>query len=217
MNPASRRHRTFEDMNSKPPPAPDRGLTIRNVPTGAIAPRLWREVEEIFFLSAARQNFATAQDRQDFLARWTGYYLECEPEGVFLAIAARDRVAGYLTGCADSRGASRLYRDIPHYSLFEDCFEAYPAHFHVNCHPNFRNRGIGTRLVEAYLTHCARAGLPGVHVVTAPGARNVTFYRRCGLDVAVARSWQNQQLLLLARKFSAGIAPKRPAPSRQSR
>ena len=202
-------------MSSKPPPAPDRGLTIRNLPTGAISPRLWRAVEEIFFLSAARRDFATAADRRDFLTRWTGYYRECEPEGIFLAMAAHGRVSGYLMGCADSRGALRLYRDIPHYSLFEDCFEAYPAHFHVNCHPGFRNRGIGARLVEAYMTHCARAGLPGVHVVTATGARNVSFYRRCGLDVAVARSWQGRELLLLATRLGTGIAPKAPATDRR--
>ncbi len=198
-------------MSSKPPPAPDPGVTIGTIPTGATAPGLWHAIEEIFFLSAARQDFATAEDRHDFLTRWTGYYRECEPEGVFLAMASHGRVAGYLMGCADSRGALRLYRDISHYRLFEDCFEAYPAHFHVNCHPGFRNRGIGARLVETYITHCVRAGLPGVHVVTVPGARNVSFYRRCGLDVAVTRSWQGKELLLLAARLGTGIAPKPPA------
>ncbi len=191
-------------MNRKRPPASGPDVTIRTFPAGAMAPRRWREVEEIFFRSAARLDFASEQDKRDFLARWTGFYLESEPEGIFLAMAADRRVAGYLTGCADSRGASRLYRDIPYYSLFEDCFEAFPAHFHVNCHPDFRNQGVGTRLVEAYLAHCARAGLPGVHVVTAPGARNVTFYHRCGLDFALRRSWQGRQLLFLGAKLDPG-------------
>ena len=196
-------------MSGNSPASPENGVTIRTFPTGAITPELWRAVEETFFLSAARRDFVTEQEKNDFLVRWTGYYRECEPEGVFLALAADGRVAGYLTGCADSRGASRLYRDIPHYGLFEDCFEAYPAHFHVNCHPDFRNRGIGTRLVEAYLLHCVRAGLPGVHVVTAPEARNVAFYRRCGLDFVVERSWQGRQLLFLGTRLDAGKTPKR--------
>ena len=198
-------------MSSKLHPAADPGVAIRTFPAGDIAPGLWRAVEEIFFLSAARQGFATAQDRREFLVRWTGYYHECEPEGVFLGISKDGRVAGYLTGCADSKGASRLYRDIPHYRLFEDCFEAYPAHFHVNCHPDFRNRGIGTQLVGAYQAQCARAGLPGVHVVTAPGSPNVAFYRRCGLDFAVERSWQGRQLLFLGMRLDPGTANTPPA------
>ncbi len=192
-------------MSSQRPPAPDSRVTIRAFPAGASEPGLWRAVEEIFFLSAPRQDFATQEDRRNFLMRWTGYYRDCEPEGVFLAMTASGRVAGYLTGCMDSRGAIRLYRDIPHYGLFEDCFAAYPAHFHVNCHPGFRGRGIGTRLVETYAAQCARAGLPGVHVVTAPGARNVTFYHRCGLDFALRRSWQDRQLLFLGAKLEPGI------------
>ncbi len=203
-------------MSSKYPPGPKTGLHVRSFPTGAVALRLWRAVEEIFFLSTARRNFATEQEKQDFLARWTGYYRESEPEGVFLAMAADGRVAGYLTGCADSKSASRLYRDIPSYSLFEDCFEAFPAHFHINCHPDFRNQGIGTRLVEAYLAQCTRAGLPGVHVVTVPQARNVAFYHRCGMNFSVARGWHGQQLLFLGAQLGAGKTPKRLAAARRS-
>jgi hypothetical protein len=62
---------------------------------------------------------------------------------------------------------------------------------------------------EADLAQCARAGLPGVHVITAAGARNVAFYQRCGFDVSVARRWQAKKLLLLAARLSAGI-PKQP-------
>ena len=71
----------------------------------------------------------------------------------------------------------------------------------TTCHPRFRNRGVGTRLVEAYLERCARDGLPGVHVVTAAAARNVAFYRRCGFDVSATRRWQDEELLFLAARL----------------
>jgi GNAT superfamily N-acetyltransferase len=170
-------------------------------PGAAIDPGLWRAVEEIFFLSAGPRDFATPEDRREFLERWTGYYRACEPEGILLALGRSGRVAGYLTGCRDSRGALRLYRDIPYFDLFEDYFEAFPAHFHINCHPRYRNKGIGTRLVTAYLERCADQGLPGVHVVTAAAARNVVFYRRCGFAVSVTRRWRGEDLMLLAARL----------------
>jgi GNAT superfamily N-acetyltransferase len=188
-------------VNSNAPPAPDPEFAITTLAAGTIEPGMWRAVEEIFFLSAARRDFATPDDRREFLDRWTGYYRECEPESLFLAIAPSGRVAGYLTGCVDSRAAARLYRDIPYFGLFEDYFEAYPAHFHINCHPRFRNRGIGTRLVEAYLERCARDGLSGVHVITAAAARNVAFYRRCGFDFSATRHWRGEDLLFLATRL----------------
>jgi GNAT superfamily N-acetyltransferase len=188
-------------MNSDDPPLPDPEFTITTLAAAASEPGSWRAVEEIFFLSAAPRDFATPDDRRDFLERWTGYYRECESESIFLAIDPRGRVAGYLTGCADSCAAARLYRDIPYFGLFEDYFAAYPAHFHINCHPRFRNRGIGSRLVAAYLERCARDGLPGVHVVTAAAARNVAFYRRCGFDVSATRRWRDEELLFLAARL----------------
>ena len=82
--------------------------------------------------------------------------------------------------------------------------------------PGFRGQGIGTRLVEAYLALCARAGLPGVHVVTAPGSRNVAFYHRCGLDFALRRSWQGRQLLFLGVCLGPDKAPGHPAATREN-
>ena len=188
-------------MNGNAPPAPAADFTVTTLAARAMEPGSWQAVEEIFFLSAASRDFATPDQQRKFLNRWTGYYRECEPENIFLAISPRGRVAGYLTGCVDSRGAARLYRDIPYFGLFEDYFEAYPAHFHINCHPRFRNLGIGTRLVETYLECCARDGLPGVHVVTAAAARNVAFYRRCGFDVSANRRWRGEELMFLAARL----------------
>ena len=101
-------------------------------------------------------------------------------------------------GCGDSQAAQRFYRDVESYSLFEDLFYDYPAHFHVNCHPDFRGKGIGTRLANAFLVACSDESIPGVHVITATDADNVGFYRKCGFDFAVARRWRDRELLFLA-------------------
>jgi GNAT superfamily N-acetyltransferase len=176
--------------------APD--IVVRPLGPDHPPARQWRMIEEVFFLSTARRRFASAAEKQRFFDRWTGYYRDSEPHRFLLAMAPDGRVAGYLTGCADSRAARRLYDDIPYYDVFEDLFEAYPAHLHVNCHPDFRGRGIGTRLVDSFVQGCAAADLSGVHLVTTPAARNVGFYRRCGFDFSETRAWQDRKLLFLA-------------------
>lgn len=166
---------------------------------GPVEPDLWRMAEEIFFLSAVTQQFNGDEERQAFLDRWTGYYREYEPERIYLAVLPGGEVSGYLTGCLDSRFARRLYRDIPYYSLFEDRFAKYPAHLHVNVHPQRRSRGIGSCLVKAFVDDCEATGVAGVHVVTAPGLANVEFYQNCGFTCAVQREWRERSLLFLGR------------------
>lgn len=166
---------------------------------GPIEAGHWRLAEEIFFLSATTQQFDSDEERRAFLDRWTGYYRECEPQHVYVAVFPGGAVAGYLTGCVDSRLARRLYRDIPYYALFEDLFEDYPAHLHVNVHPQWRSRGVGSRLVDAFVEECGTTGTAGIHVVTAPRLPNVAFYRDNGFTATEQRIWRDRQLLFLGR------------------
>ena len=165
----------------------------------ANAPDAWPMIEEIFFLSSSERTFDTDDARQRFLDAWTGYYRESEPDGIYLSLTPDKRIVGYLMGCRDSRAATRLYADIASYATFEDRFGAYPAHFHVNCHPDHRNRGVGGRLVMAFLDDCRGRGVAGVHVVTAEGARNVGFYRRCGFEAIARRRWRDRDLVCLGQ------------------
>ncbi len=165
----------------------------------ADVPDAWPMIEEIFFLSSSVQSFDSDDARQRFLDAWTGYYRESEPDGIYLCLTPDERVAGYLMGCRDSRAAKRLYTDIATYAVFEAQFDAYPAHFHVNCHPDHRNHGIGGRLVAGFLDDCRGEGLSGVHAVTAEGARNVGFYRRCGFETVARRRWRDRDLVCLGR------------------
>lgn len=177
----------------------DAAMSQPQVVRGPLEAGLWRKAEEIFFLSAATQQFASDETRRAFLDRWTGYYRECEPHRIYVAVLPDGGVAGYLTGCLDSRLARRLYRDVPYYALFEDQFEEYPAHLHVNVHPQWRSLGFGSRLVGAFVEDCGAACIAGVHVVTAPGLPNREFYRNCGFTIAVQRFWGERELLFLGR------------------
>ncbi len=167
----------------------------------------WPAIEEIFFLSSSVQEFYSAEERRTFLDRWTGYYRSQAAEQILLWRRPDGRVAAYLMGCRDSLATKRLFREVDSYHVFADYFATYPAHFHVNCHPDFRGQGIGSRLVEAFLAACAASAIPGVHVVTLACARNVRFYHKLGLRQPVRRTWRGRELLMLATTIEVSGKP----------
>lgn len=154
-----------------------------------------RALEEIFFLSSSHTEFPSEAARAAFFRTWTGWYLENEPWDVWLWRDPDGSFGGYLTGCLDSMDAEGLFETIPKYGTFDDLFARYPAHLHVNVHPDRRGRGIGARLVERFVEDCVAEGVPGVHIVTAAGMRNIGFYNRLGFNDAVLR----KPLLFLGR------------------
>lgn len=158
-------------------------------------------IEEICFLSANWQAFPSEAARQDFLHRWTSYYLTEEPAWTLVGRNGDGEVIGYLTGCKDSQAAEVLYQSIPGYALFEDLFSEFPAHFHINCHPDHRCRGYGSRLLAHLVALCQDAGLAGIHLVTLQGRRNVAFYRRNGFTEEFEREDEGRPYLFLGRRL----------------
>ncbi len=162
--------------------------------------RALAEIETIFFLSSETGARLAGAAQRRFFPTWTNYYLSM-PGLVWLRHGPDGKLAGYLTGCLDSAGAEPLYDALFYYRAFEDQYRAFPAHFHVNCHPDLRNQGVGAELVAAFVGACRDAGVGGAHVVTGAGARNTSFYGRCGLTERARRDVDGKSLVLLARSL----------------
>jgi len=69
----------------------------------------------------------------------------------------------------------------------------YPAHLHINVDACWRGRGLGYRLIEAYLGQLRQLGVPGVHVITTSmNEAACRLYTSVGfrlLDVRPTRIW----------------------------
>lgn len=152
---------------------------------------------EIFFLTSHRKNFASATDRDQFFERWTGYYLRSEPESIFVARDEAGTLVGYLTGCKDTRLAPGQMN-----SMWEDLYVRFPAHFHINCHPENQGLGIGSRLLERFTQALKEEGLGGVFLVTDPEAENKRFYSKNGFNFELIRPWKDRRLLFMGRDLS---------------
>lgn len=160
------------------------------------------QFRHIFFESSSIQDFVTDEAKRNFWERWTGYYFAYEIEQIYLYFAGK-HLAGYLTGCLDSLRALRMEEDKnPSLKQFEDMLVQFPAHLHMNFHRNFRGKGYGTQLVQAFLAQTDLLKM-NVHIITAPDMPNVLFYEKNGFTQKLLRQWRGYDLLFMGRAFKA--------------
>ena len=155
--------------------------------------RLTPEIDAIFFEASNTKTFASEGERAAFRERWLGKYLANEPQFAYVALAAGDApAAGYLVGSV-SEPVGLV--------AFANAAWEYPAHLHVNLAPQFRNRGIGARLMGAFAVDALHAGAPGMHVVTSADSRNVRFYTRNGFAEVARAAVDGRELVFLGRRL----------------
>jgi ribosomal protein S18 acetylase RimI-like enzyme len=89
---------------------------------------------------------------------------------------------------------------------------AYPAHLHINILPAWQGRGLGGRLMEAFLSRLRERSVPGVFLETSDrNLKALPFYEKLGFRL-VARSegefWKGEkaQGLTYAMRLDGGAA-----------
>jgi ribosomal protein S18 acetylase RimI-like enzyme len=110
------------------------------------------------------------------------------------------KILGYLSGCKNSKKALEKL-EVPGFNLFEDMFVLYPAHLHINFHPDCRGRGLGSKLIEHYCEILRSEKIKGLHLVTSPEAKNVNFYLKLNFLDQKARVFGKSQLLFMGLKL----------------
>lgn len=150
------------------------------------------DLDAIFFEASNTKTFASDEVRAAFRERWFARYLDQYPQWAYVAQAEDGTVAGYLVGALDEPSG---------FEDFASAAQAFPAHLHVNLAPQFRNRGIGAALIDAFASDAARAGVKGIHVVTSADARNVRFYERVGFRPRATTVVNGSELVFLGRSL----------------
>lgn len=157
------------------------------------------QVEDIFFLSTSIKSFSSEEKRLSFFKKWCGDYLDFYPSEFFLALEGQ-KVLGYLSGCDNSEESlSRL--NVPGHALFKDLFLRFPAHLHINFHPDARGKGLGSKLVLNYMKVLKEQSVKGLHLITSPDAQNVSFYDRLGFDQTETRELNGMALYFMGAKL----------------
>ncbi len=179
----------------------DEGQDWRLIPLADVADRgrALAGIDDIFFQSSATQSFATDEIRAAFRERWLGRYLQHDPDLVFVAVTAEGGVAGYIVGAVADPALLERFADLPFTRAFAHLSREYPAHLHVNCAPQWRNRGIGAALVARFAAEAKSRGARGLHLVTGAQSRNRAFYAREGFIELGRFGEGDKQAVFLAR------------------
>ena len=164
-------------------------------------PHVLAQVDAIFWETTLHPP-EQPSEREAFRERWLGRYLCGGSDILLLAVAGHDTVAGYLVGTVESPAGQPRFDDIGYFrGAFAHLLPRFPAHLHVNLAAEFRNRGLGSRLIESFAERARNAGAPGMHVVTGQGMRNVRFYRRSGFVECALAPWKGGTLVFLGREL----------------
>jgi GNAT superfamily N-acetyltransferase len=155
-------------------------------------------MDAVFFETASR-TFPDDAARLAFHELWLGQYLRHEPQHAWVALDEAGAVTGYLAGSLTDPATSPRFASLPYVPAFAPVSAHFPAHLHINLTASARGAGLGARLIDAFISDVAAAGLPGVHVVTGATARNVTFYLRQRFTERARTIWNDKPIVLLGR------------------
>ena len=169
---------------------------IQNKPEEA---SILEEIKYIFYISSSLKEFSSEERKLAFFKRWCGDYLTHYPDKFFL-MRENNKLMGYLSGCSDSLAALNVL-EVPGYQVFSDLFLEFPAHLHINFHPDSRGKGLGSQLINHYQNILSLAHISGFHLVTSPDATNVPFYQRLGFRTEIKREFNQTKLLFMGKKL----------------
>jgi GNAT superfamily N-acetyltransferase len=156
------------------------------------------EVVEIFYESSVRKTFSSSEEKRAFEFKYLGWYLH--RLDTFFIAKSNNRIIGYLAGSIDTPAS---YLDLhPYLYSFKEQFQIYPAHLHINLHHEARGKGVGTLLISAFETMLRESRAHGVHLITSPKSRNVSFYEKNGFHRAKTSEVNGSELLMFAKNLS---------------
>lgn len=157
-------------------------------------------LDEIFFSSSATKSFASDADRRAFRERWLGRYVRDDPDWFYVVLSG-GRIVGYLAGAIDDPAATGRFSDIGYFFDIAEETARYPAHLHVNIAKGYRSGGLGSRLIERFVSDLRQAGVRGVHLVTGRDSRNVPFYLKNGFEPVKIVAFGESESVMLGRRL----------------
>lgn len=161
--------------------------------------KITAQIREVFFEASNVKTFRDEEHRESFFFRWCGVYLQDDFPSPFLAIQ-KGKLLGYLIYSLKTPLQPPWGQ--PGVECFEDLYELFPSHLHMNCQHEARGKGVGSKLIYGLTEELRVKQIPGVHIITSPDQANVEFYRKVGFLREELRERAGYNLLFMGKKIS---------------
>jgi hypothetical protein len=158
-------------------------------------------VNQIFFESSTVSHFKSIKQREDFQYKYLDYYKIYFPLNFF--VLCDNRPLGYVCGVPDLLKVKKLFELSPHLHAFKDLYKQFPAHLHINMCAESRGKGLGPLLINEFVGNIEKSGGNGVHIITTPTAKNVSFYKKCGFNFQEERVYKESALLFMGKQLKS--------------
>ena len=151
-------------------------------------------------IETAREGLKTNEDMVEALTIvFSHYYIEQEPENVFVAVDESDTALGYILCAQDFDAWATCFRsqyldtteNLPARMMGLGSIEAlrpyaaeYPAHLHIDLLPCCQGQGVGSRLIATLVSHLKEKKVPALMLdVAADNERAIRFYKKNGFQI----------------------------------
>ncbi len=165
-------------------------------------PKYFEDVRQVC-INTAPPEAKTDPDMHDFiLFTFCDYYLEQEPENVFVLVNEEtDTAEGYVFGARDFKtyiknmkpylakvkktGRANYFDALAEIAGHAIYSFRYPAHLHIDINEPFRGNGNGSRMISALTEHMKKThGVKSIMlIVGTSNTRGINFYKKNGFRI----------------------------------
>lgn len=170
------------------------------------------DVQLICMNTGPESVFTDENVKNYILTTYCNYYIEKEPENVFLIVDENDTAQGYIFGATDfdaylkafkpylkmirKTGAANLFSAIAEITGHWIYKRKYPAHLHINLNEGFRRNGNGSLLMKTQLENMKAKGVNGIMLITGSGNHPaVNFYKKNGFKTIMSTKIGGAELM----------------------
>ena len=163
-------------------------------------PKYREDVQQVCLNTAPKTALTDPVMRDFILYTFCNYYIEQEPENVFVLVDENDRAQGYVFGAMNFRKylkkfkpylktvkalGKEYYRDAVAEIIAHGVYSVrYPSHLHIDINEPFRGNGNGSKMISTLTSHMKANGAKAIMlVVGTSNKRGINFYKKNGFGI----------------------------------
>jgi len=179
-----------------------------------------KDYDDIRHICWATAKEGLNKDRELLYTIACDYYINEEPENIFVATDESDRAVGYILCSIATKKHIKLYKRkyfkllgkhgskyVAAKRFYEFPFmwwvsHTWPAHLHIDILPEYQGMGLGRKLIETLADYLKSIGSNGLYLtVSADNESAVKFYRKVGFRQSLSMFGKGY---LFTMKFGKG-------------